>query len=158
MDAVAAVALVEVFAFERIGHLVDLATRSGAESFFDQHLGELILVLVMIALLWPLLQLADELAFLQGIMGNMPMSIRWRGHRYLLRQSQSFFADDFAGRIATKLMQSALGVREVAAKLITITAIMVSAALSGIITPVASMAAPSTNTDSPEEPAASKEW
>jgi ATP-binding cassette subfamily B multidrug efflux pump len=111
------IAFLEVFAFERIGHLIDLATQSGPEAFFEQHRGELIVVLLLIGALWPLLHLADELSLLQGIMGNMPMSVRWRGHRYLLRQSQSFFADEFAGRISTKLMQTALGVRETAVKI-----------------------------------------
>ncbi|GGY49824.1 ABC transporter ATP-binding protein [Parvularcula lutaonensis] len=111
------IAIVEVFAFERIGHLIDLAAGSTPEAFFSEHGGEVIAVVVMIALVWPFLSLLDELGFLQGIMGNMPMSIRWRGHRYLLRQSSTFFADDFAGRIATKLMQTALGARETAAKI-----------------------------------------
>ncbi|NNU17657.1 ABC transporter ATP-binding protein [Parvularcula sp. ZS-1/3] len=111
------IAFIEVFAFERIGHLVDLAAESGPENFLSEHMGELIFAALMIAVAWPLFTLIDELAFLQGIMGNMPMSIRWRAHRYMLRQSSSFFADDFAGRIATKLMQAALGARETAAKL-----------------------------------------
>ncbi|MEO1656420.1 MAG: ABC transporter ATP-binding protein [Pseudomonadota bacterium] len=111
------IALIEVFAFERIGHLIDLANESGADSFLAEHGGELAIVMVMIAVLWPLMSLVDELALLQGIMGNMPMSIRWRAHRYLLRQSASFFADDFAGRVATKVMQAALGARETAAKI-----------------------------------------
>ena len=111
------IAFLEVFAFERIGHLVDLAAQAGPEGFFQDHSGELIFVAVMIALVWPLLSLIDELGYLQGIMGNMPMSIRWRAHKYMLRQSSTFFADDFAGRIATKLMQSALGARETASKL-----------------------------------------
>jgi ATP-binding cassette subfamily B multidrug efflux pump len=110
------IAFLEVFAFERIGHLIDLATEAGPETFFAEHGTELFIVLGLIGLAWPLFHLADELSLLQGIMGNMPMSIRWRGHRYLLRQSQTFFADEFAGRISTKLMQTALGVRETAVK------------------------------------------
>ena len=51
------------------------------------------------------------------MLGNFPMRNRWQGHRYLLRQSMQFFEDDFAGRVATKVMQSALAVREVVIKL-----------------------------------------
>jgi len=111
------IAFIEVFAFERIGHLVDLAAQADAETFFATHRGELIFALLIIGVAWPVLTLLDEVPFLQGIMGNMPMSIRWRTHRYLLRQSSSFFADDFAGRVATKVMQTSLSVREVVAKL-----------------------------------------
>jgi hypothetical protein len=40
------------------------------------------------------------------------MVIRWKAHRYLLGQSLVFYQDEFAGRVATKMMQTALGVRE----------------------------------------------
>jgi ATP-binding cassette subfamily B multidrug efflux pump len=53
-------------------------------------------------------------------MGNYPMRIRWQVHRYLLKQSMSFYQDEFAGRIATKLMQTALAVRECVIKLIDV--------------------------------------
>ena len=45
--------------------------------------------------------------------GNFPMRLRWLFHRQLLGQSLSFYQDEFAGRIATKLMQTALAVRDV---------------------------------------------
>ena len=48
------------------------------------------------------------------------MRIRWQVHRYLLKQSMSFYQDEFAGRIATKLMQTALAVRECVIKVIDV--------------------------------------
>lgn len=54
----------------------------------------------------------------QSLMGNYPMRIRWQAHRYLLSQSLSFFQNEFAGRVATKVMQTALSVREVVMKLL----------------------------------------
>ncbi len=45
--------------------------------------------------------------------GNFPMRLRWNFHRLLLGQSMSFYQDEFAGRIATKLMQTSLAVRDV---------------------------------------------
>ncbi len=47
------------------------------------------------------------------VAGNFPMRLRWQFHRLLLGQSMSFYQDEFAGRIATKLMQTALAVRDV---------------------------------------------
>src|SRR5690606_40583173 len=44
---------------------------------------------------------------------NFPMRLRWLFHRLMLGQSMSFYADEFAGRITTKVMQTALSVREV---------------------------------------------
>jgi ATP-binding cassette, subfamily B, multidrug efflux pump len=45
--------------------------------------------------------------------GNFPMRLRWNFHRLLLGQSMAFYQDEFAGRIATKLMQTSLAVRDV---------------------------------------------
>jgi ATP-binding cassette subfamily B multidrug efflux pump len=45
------------------------------------------------------------------------MRIRWLAHRYVLRQSVDFFQNDFAGRIATKIMQAALGTRDTVMKI-----------------------------------------
>ncbi|MEE9480927.1 MAG: ABC transporter ATP-binding protein, partial [Kiloniellales bacterium] len=64
---------------------------------------------------FPLLELIHQVFTHQGIMGNFPMRIRWLAHRYVLRQSMTFFEDDFAGRVATKVMQTALAVKEVVA-------------------------------------------
>ncbi|MCI2811104.1 ABC transporter ATP-binding protein [Eoetvoesiella caeni] len=44
---------------------------------------------------------------------NLPLRLRWNFHRLMLRQSLSFFANEFAGRVTTKVMQTALAVREV---------------------------------------------
>ena len=49
----------------------------------------------------------------QGVAINLPLRLRWQFHRLMLRQSLSFFADEFAGRVTTKVMQTALAVREV---------------------------------------------
>ena len=49
----------------------------------------------------------------QALAGNFPMRLRWNFHRLMLAQSLSFYQDEFAGRIATKVMQSALAVRDV---------------------------------------------
>ena len=38
--------------------------------------------------------------------------VRWQTHGYLLRQSLSFFQNDFAGRVANKMMQTASSMRE----------------------------------------------
>src|SRR5258708_20493789 len=40
------------------------------------------------------------------------MRLRWKFHRNMLAQSLSFYQDEFAGRVATKVMQTALAVRD----------------------------------------------
>jgi len=48
----------------------------------------------------------------QGLHVNFPMRLRWNFHRQMLEQSLAFYGDEFAGRIATKVMQTALAVRD----------------------------------------------
>ena len=68
----------------------------------------------------PLLVWLNSAVQHQTLLGNFPMRIRWNVHRYLLRQSMGYFQDEFAGRIATKLMQTSLAVRETVVKLLDI--------------------------------------
>jgi len=51
---------------------------------------------------------------------NLPLRLRWDFHRLMLRQSLSFFSDEFSGRVTTKVMQTALAVREVLFTLIEV--------------------------------------
>jgi ATP-binding cassette subfamily B multidrug efflux pump len=48
----------------------------------------------------------------QTLAANFPMRLRWNFHRLMLAQSLGFYQDEFAGRIATKVMQTALAVRD----------------------------------------------
>ncbi len=49
----------------------------------------------------------------QTLAANFPMRLRWNFHRLMLSQSMGFYQDEFAGRISTKVMQTALAVRDV---------------------------------------------
>ena len=48
----------------------------------------------------------------QTLAGNFPMRLRWQFHRLMLGQSLAFYQDEFAGRVAAKVMQTALAVRD----------------------------------------------
>ncbi|MCL1048302.1 ABC transporter ATP-binding protein/permease [Shewanella abyssi] len=116
----ALLAILEVSLFGFMGDLVDLLINNDPETLFEKEgmklLGMTILVLVVI----PTLVLLHALIVYQGLLGNYPMSIRWLAHRYLLKQSVSFYQNDFAGRIATKVMQTSLAVRETVTKLLDV--------------------------------------
>ena len=113
----AAVAVLEVTIFTFLGDLVNWLEKGNRETFLADNWQALAGMSVVLLVLRPLLETAWQLLFHQGLMGTYPMSIRWRVHRYLLRQSISFYQNDFAGRIANKLMQTALGVREVVTRI-----------------------------------------
>ncbi|MCI5048413.1 MAG: ABC transporter ATP-binding protein/permease [Aquisalinus sp.] len=105
-------AVIELMIFDFIGALVDWLATADRATFFEEHGTYLILMGLLVMIVWPLSALIDDTVTHQGLLGNFAMQIRWRGHRYLLRQSTNFFADDFAGRLSTKVMQTALGVRD----------------------------------------------
>ena len=104
---------VEAALFGFLGKLVDFIAETDRASFWADHRWWLIGVGFLILVLLPLLSFLHDAVTNQSIMGNFPMRIRWLAHRYLLRQSMRFFQDDFAGRVATKVMQTALAVRDV---------------------------------------------
>ncbi|WP_287884745.1 ABC transporter ATP-binding protein [Paracoccus sp. (in: a-proteobacteria)] len=112
----AMIAVAEVVLFGYLGELVNRLAGADRENFWAQEGNRLILMGAILVIGLPLLQVLFSLLMHQTLMGNFPQRIRWQAHRYLLRQSMSYFQDEFAGRIATKLMQTALAVREVAMK------------------------------------------
>jgi ATP-binding cassette subfamily B multidrug efflux pump len=108
----AIIAAIEVYMLSAIGQLIDWMQAGDQNTFFQLHGTSLTSMLVLILLIWPLLHWVDSMVENQGLLGNFAMQIRWRAHRYLLRQSNDFFANDFSGRIATKVMQTALSLRD----------------------------------------------
>ena len=111
----AAFAMLEVALFGFLGNLIDFFADANRQTFWSDHLWWMIGVGLLILVVLPLVQLIHEAVSNQGIMDNFPMRIRWLAHRFVLRQSLTFFQDDFAGRVATKVMQTALAVRQVVA-------------------------------------------
>ncbi|GIU48105.1 ABC transporter ATP-binding protein [Shewanella algidipiscicola] len=116
----AALAILEVSLFAFMGDLVDLLSSHDPATLFEQQGGKLLMMSVLVLVVIPALVLLHALVVYQGLLGNYPMSIRWLAHRYLLKQSVSFYQNDFAGRIATKVMQTSLAVRETVTKLLDV--------------------------------------
>ncbi|WP_041771520.1 ABC transporter ATP-binding protein [Psychromonas sp. CNPT3] len=116
----ALLAILEVSLFGFMGKLVDWLITKNPETFLQEESTTLIMMSVMILILIPILTILHSLVVHQVLLGNYPMSIRWFAHRYLLKQSFSFYQDDFAGRIATKVMQTSLAVRETVMKLLDV--------------------------------------
>jgi ATP-binding cassette subfamily B multidrug efflux pump len=110
------VALIEVSLFAFVGSLVDWLATTERDSFWDQHGDWLIFMGVLVLLVLPFLKFFLETTVHQGLLGNFAMRTRWQTHRYVLRQSMEFFQNDFAGRVATKVMQTAVGVRDAVLK------------------------------------------
>ncbi|RQW64928.1 ABC transporter ATP-binding protein [Vibrio viridaestus] len=114
------IAVVEVTLFSFMGKLVDWLSSSDPQTFFADNQWTLISLSILILVVMPLVIGIHSLLVHQTMLGNYPMSIRWLAHRYLLKQSLSFYQDEFAGRIATKVMQTALAIRETVMKMVDV--------------------------------------
>ncbi|MGF1741877.1 ABC transporter ATP-binding protein/permease [Vibrio profundum] len=110
------IAIVEVSLFGAMGQLVDWLSKSDPATFWHDNSSTLIGYSLLLLVIMPVLIIVFSLITHQTLLGNYPMSIRWLAHRYLLKQSLPFYQDDFAGRIATKVMQTSLAVRETVMK------------------------------------------
>jgi len=106
------VAAFEALLFAMMGKVVDwLSHVTPAEiwSREGEHLVWLSIVLILSVAFIALQTLFKH----QTLAGNFPMRLRWNFHRLMLNQSMSFYQDEFAGRVAAKVMQTALAVRDV---------------------------------------------
>ncbi|NVK39025.1 MAG: ABC transporter ATP-binding protein [Gammaproteobacteria bacterium] len=116
----AVLAVFEVYLFGFMGQLVDWLVEQNPETLWQQEGTKLFVLGFMLIVGMPLLVALHAMVIHQALMGNFPMSIRWMAHRYLLKQSMSFYQDEFAGRIATKVMQTSLAVRESVMKMLNV--------------------------------------
>jgi ATP-binding cassette subfamily B multidrug efflux pump len=101
----------EALLFSMMAHVVDVLGHVAPAALWQQQgrvltwLGGILLASVVFAALQALFKY-------QGLFSNFPMRLRWNFHRLMLEQSMGFYQDEFAGRISTKVMQTALAVRD----------------------------------------------
>jgi len=106
------VAVGEAMLFGVLGTVVDWFAEKDPQAFLQQERLALLGLSLFILILMPIIVFFHSVILYQSLMGNFPMVVRWLSHRYLLDQSYAFFQNEFSGRIATKVMQTALAVRE----------------------------------------------
>ena len=107
--------------FAVLGHVVDWLSHIEPSQLWTRERGTLVVVAILLAVSPLLVTLQAALKY-QTLFGNFPMRLRWNFHRMMLAQSMSFYQDEFAGRVAAKVMQTSLAVRDVVT---TITDILV---------------------------------
>ncbi|MFD0915767.1 ABC transporter ATP-binding protein [Pseudahrensia aquimaris] len=116
----ALVAVIEISLFAFLGNIVDWLSNADRETFLQQEGAYLVWMAFVTVVLLPLIILAWSLVLHQTVIGNYPQIIRWQAHCYMLGQSMQFYQDEYAGRVATKVMQTALGVRETVMKILDV--------------------------------------
>ena len=113
-------AISEALLYAILGQMVNWLAEHDPQNFLHNEWWVLISISLFIIVIIPTLVLLHALIINQTLMGNFPMKVRWSAHRYLLNQSYAFFQHEFSGRIATKVMQTALAVRETVMKLLDV--------------------------------------
>lgn len=108
----AAISAWDAWLFAVLGQVVDWLTHASPQTLWERERGT---ILAFVLFLFSSIPLVGFHTFMkhQALAINFPLRLRWNFHRMMLGQSLSFYSDEFAGRITTKVMQTALAVREV---------------------------------------------
>ncbi|WP_047532195.1 ABC transporter ATP-binding protein [Pseudomonas sp. 11/12A] len=105
-------ALIEVALFSYLSRIIDLAQGTPNVNFFKEHSLELTWMVVVALVLRPVFVGLHDLLVHQTLSPSMTSLIRWQNHSYVLKQSLNFFQNDFAGRIAQRIMQTGNSLRD----------------------------------------------
>jgi ATP-binding cassette subfamily B multidrug efflux pump len=106
------VAVIDTMVPVFIGRLVGLMTSSNPAQALQAQAMTLLGLGLLLLLGRPLMMLLDSLVRNNGVIPGATTLIRWQSHWHVVRQSQPFFQNDFAGRIANRVMNTANSLRE----------------------------------------------
>ncbi len=105
--------LIEVSLYAFIGSIVDrMKDAASPQTFLADNAGLLLLMALVALVLRPLVSTGHDLIKNQMIAPQFSARVRWQSHRYVLRQSLGFYQNDFAGRVASKVLQTGHSLRE----------------------------------------------
>jgi len=111
-------ALVEVAMFDFLGRIVDMVAEQPGSDFFARHANMLMWMAGITLIARPLLVSLHSLLVNQAIVPGLSNRSRWLMHNYVVRQSLSFFQNDFAGSMANRVMQTGTSLRESAVQMV----------------------------------------
>ncbi len=100
------IAGVEIWLIAYMGRLVDLLGSGTPDTVWALHGAEFLLVALFILTLRPAIHIFQVALLNNAILPNFGTLVRWRAHRHVMRQSVGWFENDFAGRIANRIMQT----------------------------------------------------
>ena len=106
------VALVDTLIPIFIGRMVGLMTSATPAAALQQQGPLLLGIALVIVFLKPALVLLDSMVRNNAVIPGATTLIRWQSHWHVVRQSGPFFQNDFAGRIANRVMNTANSLRE----------------------------------------------
>ena len=107
-----AVALIDTLVPVFIGRLVRVMEATGRATALQEAMPMLVGMVLLISVGRPLAILIDSLIRHNAVVPGVPSLVRWQSHWHVIRQSWSLFQNDFAGRIANRVMNTSEAVRE----------------------------------------------
>ncbi len=110
VSMVASLSEIALFAF--LGTIVDRMDAGKPQTFLSEHGAMLAVMSVVVLLVRPVAIILNRALVGLSVVPNLTSMVRWRNHRYVLRQSLTYFQNDFAGRIAQKVVQTSNALRE----------------------------------------------
>ncbi len=104
--------IAELYMYAYLGRIVDWMSESSPDTFFTEHGVSLAIMLFVVAVVRPVTLFASRCLITLTLTPGLTNAVRWQNHRYVVRQSLSYFQRDFAGRVAQKVMQTGHSLRE----------------------------------------------
>ena len=89
-----------------VGLVVGFLSGTTPGNMFTDHWPTLVLMVVVVAVVRPVTFILDSLVRNHAIAPSFVNLVRWQSHFHVIRQSWTFFQNDFAGRIGNKVLQS----------------------------------------------------
>ncbi|MBB4955255.1 ATP-binding cassette subfamily B multidrug efflux pump [Agrobacterium vitis] len=114
------IAVGEVMLFQFLGDIVNWLSHADRATFLHTEAWRLVGMGALVLVILPGIGALNSLIVHQTLLGNFPMIARWQMHRFLLNHSMTFFANEFSGRVSTKVMQTSLAVRETVVKILDV--------------------------------------
>ena len=97
-----------------IGRVAGLVSQREPGSLLQEEWPQFLAMAVLVLLVRPGFLALEFLLINQALNPGLSNRIRWESHWHVVRQSWTFFQNDFAGRIANRVMQTGPALREVA--------------------------------------------
>ena len=102
-----------------MGRVVTMVTKTPPDQFLTKGWPWLLGMAIVVVIVRPIVTLTRYLVTNQAIAAPFTGLIRWQSHWHVVRQSWAFFQNDFAGRISSRVMQTAPSVRSTLTATIT---------------------------------------
>jgi len=88
-----------------VGWLIDLLDKTSPQALLTNHWPELVALMALLLVVRSVVMIGGAIIEQQMIVPGFFSMVRWQAFRRVIEQPYDFYQNDFAGRIATKIMQ-----------------------------------------------------